>query len=652
MFCHGRTESQSLVNPRAIALGAYSPLVSDTRDFGSNPAGLIGLTDWEFSATTYIPTTGSIDGFVFHGLTLGNRFLGYHAAAVQFSNGTLLEVVFPSQGIIVGPDPTTVDTKFAYSEQFSLGYAYGITEHLSAGTSIRLREEELTDTQYLLEDTVIIRLPDVVQSSTSWLVDLAVRWVPNNRLTTGLVVRNLLDLRNGDFAGEAASYQLDNDPIAAFDLSYRFSRSLVSSIQAGTDGTGAIGTEFSFASGVDVRGGLYFDEQESPFVFGFGTGMGLAYDFLQFDMSYLHFFDQTNRTGTIDPGEFDPAGITNLDLNPYSRDRFSLSVTARFGDSYVSQARIDGVEIQEAIFPAAREVYAYRPIGNAFVTNTSHQPLHLKVTCFVDQVMDEPTQSQPVYAMPGEQVTIPLTAVFNEGLDEFETTTIRDAEIRVSSTGSGEHDDEFRQRIVLHGRNAWDGSVEFLRYFVTPDDPSVIRYTRDVLLSNRTRLSDDETLGAFEKAQILFETFSGKLLYVGDPKQSADHVQFPDETLQLNSGDCDDMTVCFSSLLNSIGISTAFVDVVPPDDPSKSHVYLLFDSGVHPRNGSTISENPKRYVVRKGPDGVETIWIPIETTKITEGFETAWKVGAEEYFDDVEINLGLAKGWVRVVDVN
>jgi len=50
--------------------------------------------------------------------------------------------------------------------------------------------------------------------------------------------------------------------------------------------------------------------------------------------------------------------------------------------------------------------------------------------------------------------------------------------------------------------------------------------------------------------------------------------------------------------------------------------------------------------------GVETIWIPVETTIINRGFDEAWSSGAQDYFDDVELGLGLARGWVRIVDVN
>ena len=111
------------------------------------------------------------------------------------------------------------------------------------------------------------------------------------------------------------------------------------------------------------------------------------------------------------------------------------------------------------------------------------------------------------------------------------------------------------------------------------------------------------------------------------------------------------MTVCFSSLLNSIGISTAFVDVVPPGEPSSAHVYLMFDTGLPPSAGERISDNPKRYVVRTNADGRQSIWIPIETTVISDGFGRAWEQGAQEYYEDVEINLGLIQGWVRIVDV-
>jgi hypothetical protein len=247
---------------------------------------------------------------------------------------------------------------------------------------------------------------------------------------------------------------------------------------------------------------------------------------------------------------------------------------------------------------------------------------------------------------------IPLTAVFNQRVTGVERMMVSEGNVYVSATPAEDYDDKYATPVLIYGKNDWDGSVYSLRYFVKPDDPSVIRYTRDLLLQTRDSLDGVGTdLEPFRKATLLFNAFAGKLIYVSDPKQSADVVQYPAETLRLRGGDCDDMTVCFSSLLNSIGISTAFVDVVPPADSSNSHIYLLFDTGVDPRYGNAISPNSKRYIIRRNPKGSETIWIPIETTVITRGFDAAWSQGAQEYFDDVELGLGLIKGWVKIVDV-
>jgi hypothetical protein len=206
--------------------------------------------------------------------------------------------------------------------------------------------------------------------------------------------------------------------------------------------------------------------------------------------------------------------------------------------------------------------------------------------------------------------------------------------------------------VLIHGKNDWDGDVLSLRYFVTPEDPDILRYSRDVLLERRDSLINvSRELEPFRKGRLLIESFAGKLIYMNDPKQPADYVQYPSETLRLRSGDCADMTVVFASLLSSVGISTAFVDVVPPQHPEKGHTYLLYDTGLDPKYGKNISENPKRFMVRKNRSGAETIWIPVETTVIGRGFDEAWSEGAQEYFDDVEVGLGLIKGWVRIVDV-
>jgi hypothetical protein len=98
-------------------------------------------------------------------------------------------------------------------------------------------------------------------------------------------------------------------------------------------------------------------------------------------------------------------------------------------------------------------------------------------------------------------------------------------------------------------------------------------------------------------------------------------------------------------------MNTAFVDVAPPQRLEDAHIFMLFDSEIPAAQANSVSDNPKRYVIRKNERGEETVWIPVETTAITEGFEKAWELGAREYFDYVEVGLGAVRGWVHVVDV-
>ena len=154
--------------------------------------------------------------------------------------------------------------------------------------------------------------------------------------------------------------------------------------------------------------------------------------------------------------------------------------------------------------------------------------------------------------------------------------------------------------------------------------------------------------------EVLFDTLRAmRLRYRSDPNipfYRDDRVQYPAETLQLGGGDCDDLVVLYASLLESVGIATAFVQVRDPE-AELAHLYLLFDAGVGPADGHRVSANPKRYVLRENGDGRAKIWIPVETTRVGEDFEQAWSAGALQYLEAGQLRNGLAEGWVTIIDM-
>lgn len=647
------TYAQTLFSARTMGLGAYGAMVTDACGFDVNPAGIAWIRDWDFGTATYTSTSGENAGFVFHGLSFGKRFLEDNAVAAQYTPGASLEFLLPTNLSQVTNTPVSFDKRIRYEEPFALAFARKFSDEVAAGVGVRRLEEKVTDTQYQLDPgdtTFVISFNE--QTARSWRIDVGVIWKPENSLTLSAVGRSIVAVKETTLPSDFSSFRLSDASALELGAAYAITPSLRVALDLRTDKTGAVGSEWTPVGRTSVRAGLYCSTTESPFVYGVAVGLGWSYDFLVVDAGYLHFLDQGKRRGSGAVGEFDAGTITRVDLNPYTHDRLSLSVKALFGNIRENLARIESVEIFGSVYPSSYETFAYRPIGKVRVRNISDKPIQARARFYVDNLMDGPTETAPVYISPGSEEEIPFTAVFNNRVKNVSQVMVRDGDVYVSATTGDEYDDKFQTRLLFQGRNDWDGNAETLRYFVTPNDQDVIRYGREILVNEMDSLENEaKELRPFLKAQMLFNAFAGKLITVGDPKQSADYVQYPSETLKLRTGDCDDMTVTFSSLLNSIGIATAFVDVIPPGRPERSHIYLLFDTGLDPKYGGNIAENPKRYIVRKTKSGDETIWVPIETTVITKGFSATWTTGAQEYFDDVEIGLGLIKGWVRIVDV-
>jgi hypothetical protein len=648
-------KAQSLMDARALGLGAYFPIVQDAREFSLNPAGLVQMRDWDINISTYVIPREKPVGFVFHGFSLGKRFLEDEAVALRYSPGTSVRFVVPPV-LVLGGTPSSNDREITYEESFAIAYAHRFARNLSAGLCARVRREEVADTRYQMVFWDSISYPTAIQDAFAanlWSVDASVLWSPIPRLTIATAARNLFWWRTGSIGEPLRQYQLPTKIIGEAGAAYTLPGTFIVAGSASTAGMGAYGVEWSSGFGLRLRGGAMWDFHGSPRCDALTAGIGWSYQLFEVNTGYVWFTNRSKHNGTTSITEFDPALLTNLDIHPYSGNRVVLSLKASFGNVRESLARIEGVTVFGSIYPSASEMLAYKPIGTVRIRNISHKPINARVSFFVDRIMDSPTESPATYIAAGEEAEMPLMAVFNEQVKKVRALTVREGDVYVNASPAEQYDDKSQTRLVILNRNAWSGDSKSLRYFVTPDDPAILRYSRDVLLEHRDSLSHvPSRLEAFAKARVLVNSFAGKILHVNDPKLTADFVQYPSETLQIRGGDCDDMTVCFASLLSSIGISTAFVDVVPPDHPEKSHIYMLFDTGVEPRYGASISENPKRSIVRRNSAGLETLWLPLETTVATRGFDEAWTSGAQEYFDDVEVGLGLVKGWIHIVDVN
>jgi hypothetical protein len=653
---------QHLGTAREFALGGATSLSRGVSGLDWNAATIPWVRDWEFVLSNYVPISSGNGGFVLGSTSIARRFLEDHAVAASYSPGKIAEFLIPGGFTFVDSNvvlQTSFDQRVVYAEPMAFGYSHRWGDEWSLGAAARLFTEKVTDTEYFIDSASTIRSRTVDYTGARWLVDLGACWRITSSWRIGTVVKNLLTVGESVLPTDVAQYRLTLPRHLRFGIA-RSEANIDVGLDADTEKRLTLGynwfvargSEEALLSGLAIRGAVIFNGKSRPIGEAIAAGVGGTFDFVDIDVSYLRFLSRESRLGSASVSTFDASQIRSVEFHPYAGDRVALTLTANLGRTRDPLVRIERVEILSAVFPSSSLLYSYSPIGKAYVRNVGKKPVEVRIQFYVERLMDAPTESRAVVIQPGEREEIPFYAIFNEDLQTVRSASLREGVVSVRIHASGDVEDKLQKAIVVHGRNDWNGDVNSLKYFLTPSDPDVINFTRSVLQRSRDQVevTDPDTKG-FVHARILFDEFAGKMTYVRDPKTSQDFVQYPAETLRLGGGDCDDMTVCYSTLLLSIGVPTAFVDVVPPDNPSNAHIFMMFDTGISARNAGLVTDNPKRIVIRKNRAGAETVWIPIETTATTLGFEESWRAGAKEYYEKAELGLGLAKGWVKIVDV-
>jgi len=295
----------------------------------------------------------------------------------------------------------------------------------------------------------------------------------------------------------------------------------------------------------------------------------------------------------------------------------------------VVEASLDIVDFSLLpIFPSQYNFYAFNPIGQITIENpTKSEIRNVKVSVLIPDYMKIPSESVIPSIKPNskQQISVPVTLDIKSLLKLNENMTSQ-AQARISySVGGKVQERSLSKPVMIYNRNAVSWRVpESVCSFVTPSDEVVKEFARHVLGS--VNLPESNLPRNVLNAIIVYNAVrTYGIKYVSDPwkvsgNEILDNVYFPRELLYYKTGDCDDHAILLASLLESIGIRSAFI-------LTSDHIFLMFDAGISPKNSHLLSFNPNDYIIYDG-----SLWIPIETTLINEPFTTAWKTGAEEYY--------------------
>jgi len=337
-------------------------------------------------------------------------------------------------------------------------------------------------------------------------------------------------------------------------------------------------------------------------------------------------------------------------LKLYDAVTIGLSTTVRLaGDGNASIPRADfapggsgpiegyvrfaSVEL-DRVFPVLYKYYDDHPMGRATIVNDGRRAIEdVEVRLGLRQFMDAPKLSARVERLePGEEREVDVYALFTEEILSITEGAKVAAELTVDYTVDGRPGaDAETVTLDTYDRNAmrWDDDRK-IAAFVTARDEEVQRFAR-----NNASIVDDRGIDAVRRELQLAMVFLAAMAehrcaYVVDPSsayfemsqdgQAVDSVQFPRQTLQYRAGDCDDLSAAYAALLESAGVSTAFVTV-------PGHIYVAFRLEMGASEVARAFARAEDLIVRD--DG--TVWVPVETTLLREGFLVAWAEGASEW---------------------
>ena len=649
MFSFISTSAQS-----SFGLSGFTSISGESftslNSFEFNPSNYSVIKDWGFSFTYGGEFASSVSTNLYQvttAKTFGNHFISF-----RYTPGYQKEFIFKSGLTVIDStsEPINLESKFLYKELFGAGYSYKFSNEITAGINISYFKQDFTKENVTIVYSEIPYFAKEIEEDNSdfWKTDIGLVWKPNENLTFNFASINLFTIKseiqndeNKDFAFKTEkSFLAGLNYFPAQDINLNLNYETNNSLTAGFSTLFPIMSNklgFSFSA--------FHDKEQNPFFAGIIPSAIFISKYFDISLCWINYL--SDRKSTSSYSDFKENGISNIINNKYSYDKLLLTTNFKLNTLVEQRVKFLGVEINQNIYPALNDKYLDNPIATAQVVNLTNERIDVKPVMVINGISEEKLQSPIISILPYDTSEVNYYAVISESYAGV------NPEITYANfyllTVNDDFDDEYQKALLINGINAWDGNVTNLRYFIQRDMDFSVKYSKAILAKHKSEIDTlANVISDFYKARIIFNSFIENLTYTSDPRASAEYVQYPSQTLELKGGDCDDLSVCYSSLLESIGIETALVDY--KSDDVLRHVNIIFNTKLSPQQAELISENDTKYFIRKNESGNDEVWIPVETTSLSD-FESAWAIASDKFQTEAINNFGLVKGDVQIIDV-
>jgi tetratricopeptide (TPR) repeat protein len=285
------------------------------------------------------------------------------------------------------------------------------------------------------------------------------------------------------------------------------------------------------------------------------------------------------------------------------------------------------------VFPVLFKYYDTNPVGKVVLYNWESSDISdITLSFFVERYMDNPKRCETPDSMKGgEEAEVDLYALFTDEVLNITEGTKVSAKIVLEYNLKGKsYSTDYIETLSMYGRNslAWDDDRKAAA-FVTAKDPIVLEFSKSVAgwakaESNRAVNVNLSIAMALHEALKLYG-----MTYVVDPttpfaefskdRLAVDFLQFPRQTIKYSAGDCDDLSILYNALLESVGIETAFITV-------PGHIFIAFSLDTAPEAARRSFLRVDELIFKD-----DKTWLPVEITMVQSDFLEAWQAGARQW---------------------
>ena len=484
-------------------------------------------------------------------------------------------------------------------------------------------------------------------AATGWGTDVGVLYQPHPRWKLGVLAQDFIGFGSGEGLSYGTWIRHDSDVSEkVFPTAYKFGIAYhpVSNWLISADLTDRLqlGTEFlpnrNFAIRAGIQKDLYTSEPPT-----YSIGGSIRYRWMDFNIAYLI------------PPTLPPTAYVGLSLNFDFRKLPVLIEEVRIRDLYpvlrhyyaklnrdLEMKTLD-IATPLIITEADREYYypleEVNKTGRIWLKNESNKEVTVHIKLFIHEFVSKngTEVAHSIKMKPLERISVPIQQlVLSQKAVELSQSQPVEATIQVIESGGSAYQ-TFPVTFLLHDNHSIQlDDVAKLACFISSEssatDSAIGAFINQVRTAFQTEIGTADLPENLYVAMLLFNVLHG-VSYARDPniprqRGTIDEIKYPHEMLESlmgqrsgdgdksTFGDCDDSTVLYCSLLESVGIKTALIQL-------PSHVLMAFDLGnISVKQAQEIGLPNNYYRTVNGQ-----AWIPIETTFISEGFAAAWQEG-------------------------